>query len=55
MSEPVLDVQGVHEIHRGGRDASEERPVLRGVELAALYPIRRAHAVDAVRAVRTTT
>ena len=33
MSEPVLDVQDVYKIHRGGRDASEEQPVLRGVNL----------------------
>ena len=33
MSEPVLDVQDVYKIHRGGRDASEEHPVLRGVNL----------------------
>lgn len=33
MSEPVLDVQDVYKIHRGGRDAREERPVLRGVNL----------------------
>lgn len=33
MSEPVLDVQDVYKIHRGGRDVSEEHPVLRGVNL----------------------
>lgn len=33
MSEPVLDVQDVYKIHRGGRDGSEEHTVLRGVNL----------------------
>lgn len=31
MSDPVLDVEDVYKIHRGGRGGNEEHPVLRGV------------------------